>query len=42
MDGKRLADVIGNAIKVMRVATGEETGKRGPCKWTTHEIHRLA
>jgi len=42
MDGKRLADVVGNAIKVMRVATGEETGKRGPCNWTTHEIHRLA
>src|SRR5271165_3855789 len=25
---KRLADVIGNAVKVMRIATGEETDER--------------
>ena len=27
---KRLADVIGNAVKVMRIATGEETDEPQP------------
>ncbi len=27
---KRPADVIGNAVKVMRIATGEETEEIGP------------
>jgi len=32
---RRRAGVIGDAVKVMRIATGEETEKRGPYKKIT-------
>jgi hypothetical protein len=35
---KRPADVIGNAIKVMRISTGEETEKLDPVKSTAAEL----
>jgi hypothetical protein len=32
------ADVIGNAVKVMRIATGEETEERDPVKSAAAEL----
>jgi hypothetical protein len=35
---KRPADVIGNAVKVMRIATGEETEELNPVKSAAAEL----
>ena len=35
---KRPADVIGNAVKVMRIATGEETEELDPVKSAAVEL----
>jgi hypothetical protein len=35
---KRPADVIGNAVKVMRIATGEETEEADPIKSAAAEL----
>jgi hypothetical protein len=35
---KRPADVIGNAVKVMRIATGEETEELDPMKSAAAEL----
>jgi hypothetical protein len=35
---KRPADVIGNAVKVMRIATGEETEDINPVKSAASEL----
>jgi hypothetical protein len=35
---KRPADVIGNAVKVMRIATGEETEELDPIKSAAAEL----
>jgi hypothetical protein len=35
---KRPADVIGNAVKVMRIATGEETEELDPAKSAAAEL----
>ena len=35
---KRPADVIGNAVKVMRIATGEETEEAGRAKTAAAEL----
>ena len=35
---KRPADVIGNAVKVMRIATGEETEEPDPVKSAAAEL----
>jgi hypothetical protein len=35
---KRLADVIGNAVKVMRIATGEETEELDRAKSAAAEL----
>jgi hypothetical protein len=35
---KRPADVIGNAVKVMRIATGEETEQLDPMKSAAAEL----
>ena len=35
---KRPADVIGNAVKVMRIATGEETEELDPVKSAAAEL----
>jgi hypothetical protein len=35
---KRLADVIGNAVKVMRIATGEETEELDSAKSAAAEL----
>jgi hypothetical protein len=35
---KRPADVIGNAVKVMRIATGEETEELGAAKSAAQEL----
>jgi hypothetical protein len=35
---KRPADVIGNAVKVMRIATGEETEEVDPVKSAAAEL----
>ena len=38
---KRAADVIGGAVKVMRIATGEEEDDRGPVASAAAQLGKL-